>query len=333
METKNLFLSCDWGSSSFRLRIIEAPSLKLIEEETSNEGIKNTFELWKETANPGDDRYPFYLEIIDFHIKNLEKWLNVSLDNVPIIVSGMASSSIGMMELAYSDIPIRTDGSDLNKKFVPAPAKFKHDILIISGAKTPDDVMRGEEIQLVGAIEADDDGGEKLYVFTGTHSKHILVKDGKAIGFRTYMTGEFFDLLYKHSLLTTGLEKGQGFLYPENRESFESGVRDSCKYSLLHSTFLTRVNYLLKKRSKQENYYYLSGLLIGYELGDLLSYHSSRVHLVSNEPLSVYYETAFNVLNTNSSAAMVVQSADEALIRGQWKMLSEGAAAPRVAKS
>ena len=324
METKNLFLSCDWGSSNFRLRVIEAPSLKIIEEEASNEGIKNTFERWKQTGNTGDDRYPFYLEIIDFHIKNLEKLLNVSLDKVPVIISGMASSSIGMLELAYSDIPIRTDASDLNKRFIPATAKFKHDMLIISGAKTPDDVMRGEETQLVGAIEPDDDGGEKLYVFTGTHSKHILVRDGKAIGFRTYMTGEFFDLLYKHSLLATALEEGQGFFYPENREPFESGVRDSGKSSLLHSAFLTRVNYLLKKRSKQENYYYLSGLLIGYELGDLLSYHRRRVHLVSNETLAVYYETAFNVLNTNSAAAMVVQSADEALIRGQWKMLLEG---------
>jgi 2-dehydro-3-deoxygalactonokinase len=297
--------------------------LKLIEEETSNEGIKTTFELWKETANPGEDRYPFYLEIIDFHIKNLEKWLNVSLDKVPLIISGMASSSIGMLEVAYSDIPIRIDGSDLNKKFIPATAKFNHDIVIISGAKTPDDVMRGEETQLVGAIGMDDNGEEKLYVFTGTHSKHILVKEGKAIGFRTYMTGEFFDLLYKHSLLTTGLEKGQGFLYPEHQESFESGVRDSRKYSLLHSAFLTRVNYLLKKRSKQENYYYLSGLLIGYELGDLLSYHNKQVYLVSNETLSVYYETAFTVLSAGTSASIIVQSADEALIRGQWKMLSD----------
>jgi 2-dehydro-3-deoxygalactonokinase len=297
--------------------------LKLIEEETSNEGIKNTFELWKETSHREEDRYAFYLDIIDFHIKNLEQWLNVSLDKVPVIISGMASSSIGMIDVPYSDIPVRIDGSDINKKFIAATPKFNHDIVIISGAKTPDDVMRGEETQLVGAMDGHISDQEELYVFTGSHSKHILVKGGKAVGFRTYMTGEFFELLYKKSLLNTGLEKGQGFLYPENKESFEAGVRDSRKYSLLHSAFLVRVNYLLKKRSKQENYYYLSGLLIGYEMGDLLSYHSKQVHIVSNEALSIYYETAFNVLNQNASASAIIHSADEALIRGQWRMLSQ----------
>ena len=322
METKNFFLSCDWGSSSFRLRIIEAPMLRLIEEETSNGGIKNTFQLWKDTGNP-EDRYSFFLDIIDFHIKNLETWLNVSLDKVPVIISGMASSSIGMLEMTYSDIPIHADGSDINRKFIPATSKFRHDIIIISGAKTADDVMRGEETQLVGAINAEDNGEERLYIFTGTHCKHILVKDGKAVAFRTYMTGEFFELLYKYSLLTSGLEKGQGFHYPENKKSFESGVRDSKVYNMLHSAFLTRVNYLLNKRSKQENYYYLSGLLIGYELADLSLYQTKRVHLVSNESLSVHYETAFHILNGNSDIQLVVQSADEALISGQWKILSQ----------
>jgi hypothetical protein len=53
-----------------------------------------------------------------------------------------------------------------------------------------------------------------------------------------------------------------------------------------------------------------------------MRHHSKQVHLVSNEALTIYYETAFYVLSENPSAKIIVHSADEALIRGQWKMLS-----------
>ncbi len=66
-------------------------------------------------------------------------------------------------------------GSDLHVKIIGASDEFKHEILLISGAKTSSDVMRGEETQLAGC-EKVNDKEERIFIFPGTHSKACLVK-------------------------------------------------------------------------------------------------------------------------------------------------------------
>ena len=52
----SLFLGCDWGSSSFRLKLFNIAEQKVIGEITTKEGVVNTFKLWqlhsKKEANP-----------------------------------------------------------------------------------------------------------------------------------------------------------------------------------------------------------------------------------------------------------------------------------------
>src|SRR3546814_8655263 len=61
------------------------------------------------------------------------------------------------------------------------------------------DVMRGEEVQIFGALDAlgVDDG---LFVLPGTHSKWALVENRRIVRFHTFMTGELFALLRQHSI-------------------------------------------------------------------------------------------------------------------------------------
>jgi 2-dehydro-3-deoxygalactonokinase len=42
-----------------------------------------------------------------------------------------------------------------------------------------------------------------------------------------------------------------------------------CILNILRAAFLVRTNQLLAKLSKKENYFYLSGLMIGAEIKDL----------------------------------------------------------------
>ena len=46
MDSKTIFLSCDWGTSPFRLRLVERASLKILAEESSKEGNADTAERW-----------------------------------------------------------------------------------------------------------------------------------------------------------------------------------------------------------------------------------------------------------------------------------------------
>lgn len=66
--------------------------------------------------------------------------------------------------------------------------------------------MRGEETQLIGCIQDDDQTiSDRMFILPGTHSKHILVRNQQITAFKTYMTGEISDLLSNKSILKNSL--------------------------------------------------------------------------------------------------------------------------------
>lgn len=312
------FLSCDWGTSSFRLRYVEPKTLKFIAVENQDQGIANRFDLWKKSGKDEQERFLFYRDNINKHIGILQQELNVSLQHIPLVISGMASSSIGMVNLPYKELPAKADGSDLVIKIIPASAEFMHEMIIVSGVKKDDDVIRGEETQLAGCEYGHQD--EEIFIFPGTHSKHIIVNKGRVIDFKTYMTGEFFELLSRKSILSASVEQGEGIVDKQNLDGFEAGVYAGCETNLLHSSFIARTNHLFEKFSRQENYYYLSGLLIGTEIGELKMWLDKKITLVVDEKLKPYYTSAFKVLGLEESSGLIVQDADRALINGQLRI-------------
>jgi len=314
------FLSCDWGTSFFRLRYVHVPGLKFGSVESA-EGIAATFEAWKRKSEKqngsGGSRFEFFRNVIDQHVRLLEEHLGLSLDGIPIIISGMASSSIGMIELPYKKTPFKIDGSGLEVKRIERTTDFNHRICIISGVRTDDDVLRGEETQLAGCNQPKDNN--VLYIFPGTHSKHILVKKGIAVDFKTYMTGEFFELLSQKSILSASVHGGGKLAGKENKQSFADGVKEAQRSNLLHSSFLVRTNELLKKIDSERNYYYLSGLLIGTELSESSKSNRVPITLVASGELRQLYLAAFKILSLKN-----IRSTDStiALLRGQLKILN-----------
>jgi len=312
------FLSCDWGTSSFRLKLIEANSFRIIASETSSQGIAQTFEFWKQSNQEEEKKIPFYTNCIWNYIKAMEQKLHIAMDHLPVILSGMASSNMGMLELPYKELPFATDCSDILATHIKATGSFPHNILLISGARTSSDVMRGEETQLVGCNCT---GEKRIYIFPGTHSKHVYTEYGNAIDCKTYMTGEFFELLSAKSILSSAVTEGKDIMFENNLLSFEKGINDGTHFNLLNSSFQVRTNSLFDKLSKQENYYYLSGLLIGTELKDFLRNSFANITMVCNREQWAYYREAFRVLGKNGTFPVpAFQDVEEATIRGQWNI-------------
>ncbi len=54
---------------------------------------------------------------------------------------------------------------------------------------------------MLGVIAADA-RGEQVVCMPGTHSKWVRVVSGQVTGFSTFMTGELFDVITKHSILS-----------------------------------------------------------------------------------------------------------------------------------
>jgi 2-dehydro-3-deoxygalactonokinase len=307
------FISCDWGTSAFRLRLAEAETNKVVSEIKSEEGIASTYKLWTD-CNTDVDRFSFYRSILSKHIATLEQESGSSLENIPVVISGMASASIGMIELPYKELPFQVDGYDLLTHTTEPSGNFKHKIIFISGARSSTDVMRGEETILTGC-DTEYSGDEQLFIFPGTHSKHIMVRNRTALDLKTYMTGEVFDLLCNKSVLSASVEMDNRAAENGSNPNFIKGVIEGAESNLLHSIFSVRTNQLFKKLNRKENYHYLSGLLIGAELRDLLQNNFLSVTLASNDALSGLYLQALHALGINKHLHR--KNSDEALIKGQ----------------
>ena len=311
MET---FISCDWGTSNLRLRLVDKGTKMVLKEIETSEGIASAWQSWKNEP-AGADRFSFYLSIIKKHI---DKWRNENispLENIPMLVSGMASSSIGITELEYAQMPMPADGSGLLVTKIESSATFPFPLFLISGASTPDDAMRGEETLLAGCNTQP--GKTELFIFPGTHSKHVMVKNGVAESVATYMTGEFFALLSKYSILSGSIQQPKSDMDPG---FFEKGIMDGSEMNLLNAVFRVRVNHLFKKVTAAENFHYLSGLLIGAELSAVKGKEIDLVTVVAGEGLMNKYRSGLTLLEPGKKVNHV--NADTALVNGHCKIIS-----------
>jgi 2-dehydro-3-deoxygalactonokinase len=282
-----------------------------VKKETSaalktNDGIAETHQQWLATCRPETERIDFYRQKITNAISRLSEHV---VNNMPVILSGMASSNIGLSELPYQSFPFSWDPAQFPVKKINEDKKFSHPLYLVSGFKTNQDVMRGEESLLLGCDIKDDD--EKIFIFPGTHSKHVFVKNKSGVDFKTYMTGEVFNLMAEKSILRHAVKKGI------DEKSFSDGFQAGLDGNLLHHAFMIRTRQLLKHANPVSGYQFLSGLLIGAELGQLKGIHCP-VYVVCSESLKQPYLTGLELMKLKSEVFYL--NADEMLLKAHCKI-------------
>ncbi|MFM1996129.1 MAG: hypothetical protein RLZZ111_516 [Planctomycetota bacterium] len=145
---------------------------------------------------------------------------------------------------------------------------------IIQTGQTPD-VMRGEEAQIIGALEREPGlARESLLVLPGTHCKWAHVRDGRVERFTTYLTGELFAMLREHSIIGRPARDLAKDTLPAGGEAFVRGVRaarESGAAGIAGRLFTTRSLYLTGDLQVAETLDYLSGLLVGEEIRSVLA--------------------------------------------------------------
>ena len=320
-------LCCDWGTTSFRLRLVERQDYNVLAEFLSKDGVAATFRAWKEQEVLS--RFDFYSAILKDSIRELAKKSSIPVDNIPVIVSGMASSSIGMEEIPYAVLPFESNGSQASLRFFKDFNGSKAPLVVVSGVKSHEDVMRGEEAQLIGLLKLNEitiHGSEEIiFVFPGTHSKHIIVKDGFMTDFQTFMTGEIFSILTEYSILKDSVSSssGTGLKDPEALKAFLKGIEVSGTSSLLHSLFTVRTGHLFGEFSKEQNSFYLSGLLIGSELRQLKDKNYGRLVICSGKHLYDHYKIAAEAISLKDNTIYIQPDLiDKATIAGQVQIFN-----------
>jgi len=307
----NYFYSCDWGTTNLRLRLVDATTSAVLSDIETNQGITKIFSQWKLSDK---DRFRFYCDILQNCISNLKASIETPTGSIPVIVSGMASSNIGMIELPYSELPVGTDGTGLFIQSFQSSSDFGHPLILVSGVRTNTDFMRGEEVQVIGACR-NRSGNHEIFILPGTHSKHVWTHNNSITDLKTYMTGEVFQLMSVNSILSNSIEVTEDSNLSGWENFFEEGVRQSLRSGVLENLFGLRVAHIFNKRTAQQNGYYLSGLLIGSELKKIPEDQGREIILVSNELQKKYYLAALDLLNVRVRTRWV--SSEVAAVNGQ----------------
>lgn len=282
-----------------------------VDEIRSQAGIARTFTAWKTDGEPkGVTREQFFRRHLKAHIDRLAGQVARNLDGVPVVISGMASSSLGMDDVAYATLPFATDGSQSSVRYFSQRPDFPHAISLISGVRSQQDVMRGEETQLVGLLTllngTDEQVQRAIFIFPGTHSKHLFIERGQLVNFDTFMTGELFDLMANRSILADSVDpSGLTEVSASDTAAFNRGVRQAKTTPFLNGLFTVRTNQLFDKLTKRQNALYLSGLLIGQELGYLAEKNDWPIRLCSGSSLAVFYQLAIEELQLSARTTTV----------------------------
>jgi 2-dehydro-3-deoxygalactonokinase len=309
------------------LGLIDINNYHLAGEVLSPDGIASTFDGWIDRKKTQDvTRDHFFRNQLKKKVDILSANLSTNLDHIPILISGMASSSIGMKEVPYATLPFALNGSGASIKCFDVQDDFPHNVMLISGVKTDKDVMRGEETQLIGLLELmtleGKDFKDAVFIFPGTHSKHISVDDGEIISFKTYMTGEVFNLMVTQSILKDSVTPSDYTDFTDDElDAFKMGLNEASSSNILHSLFQVRTNQLFDKLNKKENFIYLSGLLIGTELKSLLDNNHSQLVLCSGSNLHVFYKRAIEEMKLSYRSIIIpADIIDKSAFYGQIKI-------------
>jgi len=276
MSKARPLIAIDWGTSSLRGARLSANG-QVLESREFPRGIL--------TVPPGQFEAVFHELFGD--------WMQA--EGALFLISGMAGSRQGWQEAPYCPCP--AGFAELGQHLlwlqpdrialVPGLSCLSQDAL-----KTPD-VMRGEEVQIFGALQRAGRDNATL-VLPGTHSKWVQVQSGRVTQFQTFMTGEVFALMSQHSILGKTLDLNGAF----DEATFLQGVNQSQQAgSVLHHLFAVRTLGLFNRLNAPQLTSYLSGLLIGEELRHQATLtHTEPVIVIGNEALTLRYTLALQHL-------------------------------------
>jgi 2-dehydro-3-deoxygalactonokinase len=288
------YVAVDWGTSSFRLWLIDRTG-EILGERRSNEGMMAA-------GKPG------FATVLQAHLEAVG-----AASGLPIIVCGMAGARQGWVEAGYVETPAPL--ASILKHAVPVPGQGR-DIRILPGIAQRDpkapDVMRGEETQLLGAIGMDA-AGEAIVCMPGTHSKWVGVNGGTVERFATFMTGELFDAVSRHTILSHAVADADA---AQDIDAFQSAVMAAFETPALAANLLFQVRsgqllYGGKPSAAREK---ISGTLIGLELAAGLGRETpkSGITLIASGRLQTIYQLAFETM----SVPVRTIEAEDAVRRG-----------------
>ncbi len=209
------------------------------------------------------------------------------LGDLPMLLAGMVGSTIGWHEVPYVAAPAGFPALAAAVHAVDARTAIVPGLSFVDEARV--DVMRGEEVQLMGAVAAGLAPPDALLCQPGTHCTWARMAGGEVAGFATAMTGEMFALLKQHSILSSQL---QGAVAPT--PAFLRGVARGAAGDLTTALFGVRAAGVLGRLAPDDAPSFASGILIGADVAS--NARGADVHILADPALGALYAAAVGAL-------------------------------------
>lgn len=263
MQFGSTYLAVDWGTTNRRIFLIENGAVTRTDRDAHGVTAVATGGFPTEVA---DIRHRF--------------------GDLPMLMAGMVGSNIGWQVAPY--VAAAAGVGSLAAGLL----KLDDRTAIVPGISTMEngraDVMRGEEVQLLGAVAAGSAPADALLCHPGTHCKWVTMERGQVAHFTTAMTGELFALLRKHSVLapqlTAPVSVGPAFL---------AGVEEGRRRDLVASLFGIRASGMLGVRDDADAASFASGLVIGSDVAVRLAKRAEEtIYIIADPVLAELYGAA-----------------------------------------
>lgn len=257
------WIALDWGTSNLRLWAI-GPDEQLVGMRESQKGMG--------VLEP-EDFEPALVELAGPFLRQ---------DQVtPVIACGMVGARQGWVEAAYVPTPCPPPGVSQATRAPTSDPRIAVSILPGVSQASPADVMRGEETQIAGYM-AQDPEFDGVLCLPGTHTKWVHISAGEIVSFRTFMTGELYASLSRHSVLRHSVQS-EGW----DDAAFLDAADDAmgAPQRLASRLFGLRAGSLLNDTPSSTARSRLSGLLVGLEIAGAKDYWLGRNIVLIGSPV------------------------------------------------
>jgi len=284
--TKNVnsptLLGIDWGTSNRRAYVLNAQG-ELVRQVDDDAGILNV---------NGD---------FEGSLKTLLQTLDI--EQADVVMSGMVGSRNGWRQVPYlsTDRPLSSLGealTEVDTLLEGVRCRIVPGYRLIDEHGLPD-VMRGEEAQVLGALQQGAASG--WFLLPGTHSKWVHVEEGKITHLITFMTGELYALMSQHGTLAKVMDVHQSV-----PEAFAAGLKAARHGGFTHMAFSCRALVVTDMMPAEHTSSFLSGLLIGAELHEIKRKAgdgiAGQVQVIGSPALSARYLNALELLGISARA-------------------------------
>ena len=193
-----------------------------------------------------------------------------------VLASGMITSNLGLHELAHVLAPAGLKELAAGMVSVSMPEIFAKPICFVPGVRNDVaniglhnceamDVMRGEEVEVMGLIEQLDIRGPAMLIMPGSHSKFVAIDANNMItGCVTTLSGELLHVITHNTILAGSLD--HEFATEINPEMLLAGANLAKKIGLGRACFNVRIldQFTIYQRNDRANF--LLGAVLGADL-------------------------------------------------------------------